>query len=765
MKIKRINTDGIQGEVALREAAAGEFHDIIRLVRDAITALLFPHKTEAWINMQSIFTDHAVVVQDGRLFSYPYTLSDDNTVALGTAVEVVLDFKPVTERMAEALASHTPSDEQGVFLEAKDKEKGLKWRIKVVQAGLSGNRNYYPDAVLREAVSKFNGVRVFTKADDEHLKGKGKSFNNLIGKLSAATFIEGKAPDSGEVHADFEVLSSAGDVAVKLLEAYDRNMSDLFGFSIDANGRAKRQRGRSVAQSITKVSSVDLIIEPGAGGELINLIEAINPEGDADMKLQQRMIEAVEKANKGILPDGLDVDNDEDLEAAYREAIAVDASASAANAEIPGAGVTRDEMNESIRMVEARSHVRVALAESALPDEAKSKLKKQFDGMATFIEANVDDAIASEKEYLANFTESGHVNVSSGTRIEMGDRGGNINAMLDKFFDRKDKDVVSFKECYLEITGDKKFTGQLRDTDNARFRESLSDAGNLDVLLGDAMQRAMLAEYNNDSQYDVWRQICNIVPVNDFRTNHRTRLGGYGDLPTVAKSGAYGALTSPGDEEATYALAKKGGTESIALEDIRNDDVGLIQRIPIKMARASKRTLAKFVLDFIVNNPVIYDGTNFFTVGHGNLGTAALDAASLAARRLAMLQQTELGSNEQIGIGPQNLLVPFALEQTAVDLFNRATENDKTFLQNLSLNVIPIWYWTDANDWALGADPMDIPGIEIGFLDGNEEPELFVQDSPTNGSMFSNDTLTWKMRHVYGGAVTDEKAFDKSVVV
>ena len=122
MKIKRITKQGVQGEVALREAAAGEFHDIIRLVRDAITVLLFPHKRDAWINMQSIFSDHAVVVQDGRLFSYPYTLAEDNVVMLGTAVEVVLDFKPVADRMAEALATHTSSEEQGVFLEAKDKK-------------------------------------------------------------------------------------------------------------------------------------------------------------------------------------------------------------------------------------------------------------------------------------------------------------------------------------------------------------------------------------------------------------------------------------------------------------------------------------------------------------------------------------------------------------------------------------------------------------------------------------------------------------------
>ena len=81
--------------------------------------------------------------------------------------------------------------------------------------------------------------------------------------------------------------------------------------------------------------------------------------------------------------------------------------------------------------------------------------------------------------------------------------------------------------------------------------------------------------------------------------------------------------------------------------------------------------------------------------------------------------------------------------RTAVNLFRRSTENDRTFVQSLSLDVMPVWYWTDANDWCLTADPMDIPCIEIGFLAGREEPELFVQDMPTSGSMFTHDKVTY----------------------
>lgn len=57
-----------------------------------------------------------------------------------------------------------------------------------------------------------------------------------------------------------------------------------------------------------------------------------------------------------------------------------------------------------------------------------------------------------------------------------------------------------------------------------------------------------------------------------------------------------------------------------------------------------------------------------------------------------------------------------------------------------------------------------MPVVELGFLDGNEEPELFIQDSPTSGSMFTHDVLTYKLRHIYGGTVSDYRGTYKGVV-
>lgn len=756
MKLKTPETM-LQGD-ALREAAATDFRDLNGLVRTALEDYYkrIPSEYREFYDIAGLSSTHVVIERrNGRYSRHAYTIDDANNVTLGEAEEVNKEFIPVTAKKSVFTeAANTLAGGFGSFIEAKD-ESGKVWEIRVINAGKSKNNVLYPETLLRESVAKFEGARVFQKSDSEHIKGDGKDFGKLIGQLTNPRFIEAANGKPAGINADFAVLQSAGDTAAKIKELYERGMSSAFGFSIDVGGVAKNRAGFREAVSITKVNSVDLIIEPGAGGQLIRLVEA-KQEVDT---MRDRMIEAVKAANNGQLPSGLDVDNDAALEAAYREALAPNPD----NVAI-----------EAAALREAKATARAVIAESTLPAAAKEKLKAQFDAQtARFTEAEVTAAITNEATYLAKFTESGKVKAGdfNDGRVT-DDRADRVGAMLDAFFDPANRTVQSFKECYIEITGDKRVTGLTRDADPVRLREALGDSAFREALdssswadvLGNSITRRLIADYNQPNQYDVYQQLVSVVPLSDFRTQERTRFGGYGDLPAVAEGAPYNPLTSPSDEKATYAAAKKGGTESITLEMIKNDDVSSIRQVPNKMARAAKRTLAKFVLDFLRTNPAIYDGKALFHADHANLGTAALSAAAFAAARLAMLKQTDMSGNEALGIGPKNLWIPPELEETAVNLFNRNTNLDKTFVQTLSPNIIPVWYWTDASDWCATADVMDIPFIELGFMDGNQEPEIFVQDSPTVGSLFSNDKITYKIRHIYGAGVLDYRGAYKAVV-
>lgn len=761
-------------DATVREAAATE----LGAVRNIVIAAMQKTNPRFW-DVLAIYPDRVVVAgDDRRQYAYPYTIDDNNQVTLGTPFEVLAEYVPVSSATTtrEAAPNDTTTTKQAgggvspaarpgnVFIEAvagDGESKPTRYLVRVIRAGTSLNKVIYPAAVLREAVPLFNNARVFAKSDEQHLKGEGKDVRQLVGRLVDAKFVEA---DGGQIQAVLDVFESS-PYAAFLREAVERDMTDVFGLSIDASGKIKTNGKLREAISVTKVDSVDLIIAPGAGGQVIRFAEAHQENPDM---LRQQMINDIAARNPKRA-EALANASDEEVLTAYREAVASTTTTGTDKGTTDA--VTREQLVEHTRMIEARADARVAIAASKLPAPVQERLVARFAEAASFKAEDVTAAIEEERKFLGRLVEGAQVR-GLGEGIEMGEgRAEKVGKMLDDFFDRS-KRTMSFRECYVEITGDRNVTGLMQHVDVQRLREAAGEhafreaisASTFGNILGDSITRAMIRDYQGLESYNDWRWMCDIVPVSDFRTQERTRLGGYGNLPAVAENGAYNALTSPDDEKATYALTKRGGTETISLETIANDDVGLIRRLPMSLATAAGRTLYEFVYEFLNGNGAIYDGAALFHASHANLGTAALDATSFAAARLAMKQQTELSSDKRLGITLRHLVIPSDLEQTAYDLFVRDTNNDQTFVQSRKPTVHVVDHWTDTNNWYAAADNAQVPLIELGFYSGNEDPEIFVQDLPTQGSLFSNDQIKYKIRHIYSGTVRDYRGFYGAIV-
>jgi hypothetical protein len=734
----------------------------------------------------------------------------------------------------------------GVLIEAMPGEPGsqggARFLVRVIAAGRSKNGNLYRPDVLRAAVPLFEGARVFAKSDAEHLAGKGRDVRNLLGRLVGPNF---QATDTGgEIRATFEALESAVPLVALLREAAARGMAgDLFGFSIDADAKVRRTpEGRDVQQFV-RVNSLDLIVEPSAGGALLGLLEAaedapaglrellealLPPENDSDLvgddagattgddatmntALRERMLAAIREAHGGKLPEGVTVETDDEaLVEAYTAALThsdknpLVGDARAADALVAKLAEAEQRLEARARLAEARSDLRAALAESGLPAVSRERLREQLAAREDLSAQIVVEAIQAERDYLAKLGEAGKVTGLGGADLHSpADEADKLAARVDAIFDRGATGARSIREAYLALTGDESFAGRLRDSDPRRLRTAAAvravldaqyrkvrdeqcdlreaqkitlaevdgalresiDSSLLTDIFGTSINKRMLALYRVPlEKYDIWRNCVEIVPINNFLPQQVVYLGGYGDLPTVAKGQPYQALATPADVAESYAIGKKGGTEDITMEDIRNDNVRLFQRIPVELSMSARRTLAKFVLDFIRTNPDMADGTTWFHDDRGNLGSAALDATNYAAARLAFKKQTQLSNSERLGISPAHGWIPEELEETAYNLGARATNNDRDFVEANQVAWHTVWYWTDATDWALTADTAEIPVIELGFLDGRQEPELFVQDEPRSGSMFSHDKLTWKVRHIYGGVPADFRGARKHVV-
>ena len=300
--------------------------------------------------------------------------------------------------------------------------------------------------------------------------------------------------------------------------------------------------------------------------------------------------------------------------------------------------------------------------------------------------------------------------------------------------------------------------------------------------LGDSVTRAMMRAYGED-EHNKWRWIVgpHTKTVKDFRTQRRVRMGGFGALATVAETATYptSADGTPGDEEATYAIAKRGLISPLTLEAVANDDIGAVQTIPRELGRSAAITLHDFVFDFLRTNAATsYDATALAASGHNNLIATALTKANADVARRLMLEQSAFGNAASFyGMSnlPAFLCVPAELEDIAFRLGTSEVFVEGEAAGNVGagtrepnlhrgLRPIVLSYWTDADNYWFVADPSKQNTIEVGFFGGREEPELFVQDSETVGSNFTADRLSYKLRHIYGGAVLDHRAFVGGIV-
>lgn len=666
---------------------------------------------------------------------------------------------------------------EGRVLEAagETEDGGRKFRVRIIAAGDSKNGRRYSAAVLREAASKYEGA----KAYDHHRTLEELRTSTISGLVGYYRNIE--ATDEG-LHGDLCLLPGATHTAEVLdasVAAQAAGLPPLVGISHDAKtwtrpiqvGRRRLQE----AVAIAEVQSADVVADAAAGGMATRVLaggteEETDPETDSGESYEE---EDVTVTSEAVLAA---------LQTATPEQLAAVGLSKAAPPAEPTEETEVEQTTEAVVGVEKTSFlgglmIREKATAAGLPERVAESVRDALPDRVT--ESDIDTQIAAIKSALGIVERSGLAPTATAQVTQ--EALDKKKDALDRFFAGDYSGYRSFRSAYLDVTGYRpraidedlnkrimrESIGDLYDSDE-RTTESLTSSS-WDVILGDSVTRRMVAMYNQPSLQN-WRPIVSsVVPVNDFRTQRIDRLGGYGTLSTVNQGQPYQPLTSPGDEEVTYAITKKGGTEDLTLEMIANDDVRAIGNIPKRLGLAASRTLHNFVWDFLKTNPTIYDSLALFHATHVNTTAAALSQSNVSTLRGLMRDQTGYGDTANIlSLVPRFLIVPNELEELAYQICTSAVAIPSTpagaaDTPNLhqGMSHIVVDYLTDANDWFLVGDPNLCPTIEIGFYQGRQEPELFTQSDQTQGSMFNSDKLTYKIRHIYSGAVLDYRAFQR----
>jgi hypothetical protein len=419
------------------------------------------------------------------------------------------------------------------------------------------------------------------------------------------------------------------------------------------------------------------------------------------------------------------------------------------------------------------------LQESVLPEAIKQQIRTHFTGRI-FEEQDLERELSASLSMMAELTKAGIVRGHGYERPDIGQQISEAEKMQAAFDAMFDLDIdktrlgnirgfTSIREAYARVTGDSSLAagisgisqlGSIRVAEEAplpRITEADTTTASFSYLLGTSMNKRLLKDYQ--AWPAEWQRFCSIIPIRDFKQQTRVRLGAFGSLPIVAEDSVYSAVTLT-DSAATYVPQKRGNLVTVSRETIINDDLQAIKQIPTKLAVAAAYTLAEFVYTFLTSNPTIYDGNALFTNGapHSNLASNALSSAAMQSGIIAMREQTNY-AGKRIGLRPKYLVVPPELEFVAMVATKSAgvpgsPNNDiNPMLGYVTPIVAP--QISGSTQWYMVGDPREIDTIEIGFVGGQVNPALFIQDQPLFGLNFTQDAITYKIRHEYGGCVVD----------
>lgn len=615
---------------------------------------------------------------------------------------------------------------------ARMEGEGRAVLVTLIRPGRSANGVDYPPAVLRAAAPQFEGAPAFVDHPGALDQGRagGRSVRDLAGVYHGVHYVEGVG-----IRATLRVLEAADwlwQLIAEVVRAREAGRpAPQLGLSADMVVRWVPGRGNErQAVAIVRVHSCDVVVQPSAGGAFERVLEGSKGKEGA-------MTQETGEGTAGLL---------ERLQGELE-------------------GLRRERAALRSQVLEAK------LQASGLPAAAQAQVRRQLEGRE-YDAAEVDQAIGGLRDLLARAVAPRVVQGAGSPRLSgVRTTTERLQAAVDRLFGLPLPDHLSdvprlsgIREAYLLITGDYGFTGRYQWEQSVIREANEVTTTVMSDVLGVSMNKRLVADYRAQARW--WEPIVTKVELRDMKQQERILLNDFASLATVAENAAYANLAW-GDGKETYTPSKRGALVYVTLETIINDDLRAVQRIPTKLARAAALTINEFVAGLFTANggagPAMADGFNVFdaTNHQGNSRSEALSSAGLQNSLLVMAKFSN-SAGKRLGLQGRYLLVPPDLEFTARVLTQSvqvpgSANNDANVLRGL-VEPLVVPQFTDTNNWYLVADPVAIEGLEIGFLNGREEPELLVQDSPTEGSVFTNDAITWKVRHIYGGVWMDYRA-------
>jgi hypothetical protein len=771
-----------------------------------------------------VFDDSVIVCDSTEAKNYriPYT-DDGEKVTFGEPLEVREEYVPVGD------ASQTEEVMQGMgrIRQSLDPE-GWKWRFQVVGWGLSVTRHVWRREVFAQSLRdyKWENLKAFADhaTEEELRKQPERKIRELVGWWS-----DFEITDQG-MDGTLNIKPSADWLCQDLKATFEAGLRDFYGASIFVGIQVKQvtwtdSKPANEATAVKPIS-IDIVTDAAAKGYVKYALASNRgrqtSEGAMTMnkkalallfRQSNQRFEFVRQSLVTASAKGVTAEQTEEqlAEAIHGDEALVDQAVTLFETEpapaTPTGQAARPASDSPVTWQQMPAELREmminqALQTSNLPEAVQQAIRRRVGADATL--EGVQAQIVISRETLATVSQAGLFNnprpeviaesrdkrtiamaktfgltretflgVETPVEREVRQSGGQPFQPPQDLWNTIPP-VQSLRQFYIEMTGDTELTGQ--PPQNSRLtRQATWLSSDFPQLMAAVVGKRLVMDYReNDFGID---RVITVKPVFDFKTQRAVKVGYFGDLPAVSEDGTYLETSVLADSEETYAITKRGRVVSLSIEAIANDDLTAYVRYIQRLGRAARRTLAKFVWNTcIFGNPTMgEDSLALFHASHNNLISVALGSDSLETACNVLLTQSEYGSNETLILSTNDLTlaVPggiFLRANALTDFNNEPGGNQDPLAQTirrLGIKLVNLGNLTgDPNDWGLFASKADLDLVEIGFFQGRQEPEVFMQTDPTQGDSFGKDKV-WaaKIRHIYSGTPIDWRGMLKSAVV
>lgn len=257
----------------------------------------------------------------------------------------------------------------------------------------------------------------------------------------------------------------------------------------------------------------------------------------------------------------------------------------------------------------------------------------------------------------------------------------------------------------------------------------------LPAILADVVQASLARGYS--SKEETWRKWCSIGSAPNFNTIRRTRLTLHGAFEDITPAGEIPGATVE-DEHEDYALGTKGRMIVFTRQDMINDNLGALTRIPFSLGVQGALAIAKAAYTALMANAAMDDSVALFHADHSNLLTGSALTATTFGTALALFRNQTDKAGDPIDVQPKILLVPTTLEGTAKGIINSklivvtgttdAEKPDGNVWEGAA-EVVTDPRLENANytnyaatTWYLIGDPSVVDTVEVSFLNGVQTP-------------------------------------------